>query len=139
MFPARKAPLPEVLESNSGPLDPLDPAMEACVSAKHAVAWRVEAVLDVPATDTHCAGTLTIYVAGGKYGELLAGILLCFDRGSYRECKRLRPDGTALCVISGQRVGPVMRTEHASSNPRVVNHALAATNNFLNSKDGGAS
>jgi hypothetical protein len=131
MLPARKV-LKDVLESDCGRLDPLAAAMEAFVSPADALRWHVVSRISVPKTDTHCAGTLTIYLVG----DPLAGILLCFDRGSYRECKRLRPDGTAVCVISGQRVGCVDPLPVKASNP--VDHAISVTENFLNSKDGGA-
>jgi hypothetical protein len=132
MLPARRV-LSDVLESDCGRLDPLVAAKEAFVSPADAQRWYAVSQISVPKTDTHCAGTLTIYLVG----DPLAGILLCFDRGSYRECKRLRPDGTAQCVISGQRIGAVESMPPQASNP--IDHAIAVTDKFFNSKDGGAS
>jgi hypothetical protein len=116
MLPARRVNQ-QVLESDSGPLDPLKAAMEAFVSAPDAMRWRIVAQVPIPPAGQLSAGTLTIMLVG----EPLAGMILCFDRGSFRECKRLRPDGVHLCSISGQR---------QSSMPPMVD-SLVGLNNFV--------
>lgn len=124
MLPARNV-TPRVLESDSGPLDPLHVAMEAFVSAPDAQRWRIVSQVALSAVDDRPAGTLSILLVGNP----LVGILLCIDRGSFRECKRLRPDGAHVCSISGQRQGPPLTPETSGKNQ--IDWAFEATNRVL--------